>query len=213
MHRYHQLPLTFIRDELTFENIAQVEKFLSDHSSAFYQNPDASDEQKVFDCRSAQTPLAQAYEEKYRKAIIKGAIWESYETTSFFTMLPDSLPSSDQDNRLPLSLWHVSAPPHFRLDPHSLNHWVQIAPSYSQGLHPLCYCYRCYSNSLVAAGIILFFWVMYSSICTQALVYTIQYPLQTRFRRDWSAAWCGRRRRRWQRGCRNSFISRAYALG
>lgn len=68
------MPLTFIRDELTFENIAQVDTFLDDHNSAFYQNPDAADEQKVLDCKSAQAPLAQAYEEKYRKAIIKGAI-------------------------------------------------------------------------------------------------------------------------------------------
>jgi len=71
---YHQLPLTFIRDELAFENVSQVANFLQSHRAPFFQNPNDPDEQKIFDCKPAQAQLTKAYEEKYRKATIKGAI-------------------------------------------------------------------------------------------------------------------------------------------
>ncbi|KAH8116404.1 SAC3/GANP/Nin1/mts3/eIF-3 p25 family-domain-containing protein [Phellopilus nigrolimitatus] len=71
---YIQLPIAFIQDELAFENAAQAATFITQHRAAFYQNPDAADEQKVLDCRPAQLPLAKVFDEKYRKATIKGAI-------------------------------------------------------------------------------------------------------------------------------------------
>lgn len=71
---YHKLPLTFIRDELAFESNTQVATFLEIHRAAFYQDPNNSDDQKTFDCKPAGLPLAQVYDEKYRKATIKGAI-------------------------------------------------------------------------------------------------------------------------------------------
>ncbi|KAI5121498.1 hypothetical protein M0805_006535 [Coniferiporia weirii] len=71
---YQQLSLPFIQDELAFEGTAQVAVFLTQHRAAFYQDPTVADNNKVLDCKSAQAPLAQVYDEKYRKATIRGAI-------------------------------------------------------------------------------------------------------------------------------------------
>ncbi|THH04786.1 hypothetical protein EW145_g5269 [Phellinidium pouzarii] len=71
---YIQLPLTFIRDELAFDSTADVTSFLLQHETAFYQDPVATDDDKILNCRLAQVPLPQVYERMYRKAIIKGAI-------------------------------------------------------------------------------------------------------------------------------------------
>lgn len=71
---YHNLPVTFIRDELAFETSVQVAKFLTDHKAPFYQNPNAEDDEKILNCKQAQLPLSQAYDERYRKAKLKGAI-------------------------------------------------------------------------------------------------------------------------------------------
>lgn len=68
------MSLIFIRDELAFDNAEQVTNFLVRHGAAFYQNPNVPDDQKVLACRAAQVPLSQAYDEKYRKARITGAI-------------------------------------------------------------------------------------------------------------------------------------------
>jgi hypothetical protein len=72
--RYHQLPVTFIRDELAFDNVSQTINFLTSHRAAFFQNPNAHEEQRIFDCKAAQLTLNQVFDEKYRKATIKGAI-------------------------------------------------------------------------------------------------------------------------------------------
>lgn len=68
------MPLAFIQDELAFDSTEHVITFLMKHGATFYQNPNAADEQKILNCRAAQAPLVQAFEEKYRKATIKGAI-------------------------------------------------------------------------------------------------------------------------------------------
>ena len=39
-----------------------------------FKNPNAPDEEKVFDTKTAAQPLAQIFEEKYRKVQIKGAV-------------------------------------------------------------------------------------------------------------------------------------------
>lgn len=69
-----QLSLTFIQDELAFDDMPHLTTFLTTHRAAFYQNPNASDNDKILDCKAAQSSLAQSYEEKYRKATIRGAI-------------------------------------------------------------------------------------------------------------------------------------------
>lgn len=69
-----QLSLTFVRDELAFDNAAHVTTFVTQHGAAFYQNPNVPDDQKILNCKVTQAPLAQAFEEKYRRATIKGAI-------------------------------------------------------------------------------------------------------------------------------------------
>lgn len=74
LFRYLILPLAFIYNELAFENMDKMMEFLTAHKVLCWQNPDARDEQKVFDCRQAQKILLQVYEEKYRKATIKGAV-------------------------------------------------------------------------------------------------------------------------------------------
>ena len=73
-HRYLTLPVIFIRDELAFETSADVTKFIADHNAPFYQNPNAEDDSKNLNCKQAQLPLSQAYDERYRKAKLKGAI-------------------------------------------------------------------------------------------------------------------------------------------
>ena len=74
LHSYHHVPLPFLRDELAFDNVEQICKFLIDHKAAFYINDTAPDEQKNFDCKRAQQFLAEVYEEKYRRSVIKGRI-------------------------------------------------------------------------------------------------------------------------------------------
>ncbi|KAL5531662.1 hypothetical protein ACEPAG_4539 [Sanghuangporus baumii] len=71
---YQRMPLAFIRDELAFDNAAHVTTFLTQHGAAFYQNPNVPDDQKVLACKAMQVPLAQAFDEKYRKARITGAV-------------------------------------------------------------------------------------------------------------------------------------------
>jgi len=44
------------------------------HSAAFFVDPTLPDEQKTLDCKPAAPKLAQVFEEKYRKVLIKGAI-------------------------------------------------------------------------------------------------------------------------------------------
>ncbi|KAF7797191.1 hypothetical protein EIP86_008383 [Pleurotus ostreatoroseus] len=70
---YRTLPLPFIQTELGFDTLAQAREFLMEHRAPF-QNPNSGDEQKVLDCKPAALPLMQAFEEKYRKVQIKGAV-------------------------------------------------------------------------------------------------------------------------------------------
>lgn len=73
-HRYRTVPLPFIQNELAFEGAAAAREFLVEHRVGFFQNPNAKDEEAVFDCKPASALLAQIYEEKYRKVQIKGAV-------------------------------------------------------------------------------------------------------------------------------------------
>ncbi|KAJ3550567.1 hypothetical protein NM688_g5045 [Phlebia brevispora] len=71
---YRYLPLPFIQNELAFDTLAQAREFLMEHRAATFQNPNQPDEEKVLDCKPAAAPLAQVFEEKYRKVQIKGAV-------------------------------------------------------------------------------------------------------------------------------------------
>jgi len=71
---YRTLPLAFIQNELAFDTPALAHDFLSEHRAGLFQNPNAPDTEKVLDCKLAGVPLAQVFEEKYRKIQIKGAV-------------------------------------------------------------------------------------------------------------------------------------------
>ncbi|KAK0446665.1 SAC3/GANP/Nin1/mts3/eIF-3 p25 family-domain-containing protein [Armillaria borealis] len=71
---YKTLPLSFIHSELAFDDIESAHKFLTEHSSSFFTNPNSPDTEKTLDCRPILPNLTQAYEEKYRKVGIRGAI-------------------------------------------------------------------------------------------------------------------------------------------
>lgn len=68
------LKLAFISDELGFEAHAQAKDFIMEHRAGFFKNPNSSDDEKILDCKAANQPLAQVFEEKYRKIQIKGAV-------------------------------------------------------------------------------------------------------------------------------------------
>ncbi|GBE86490.1 SAC3/GANP/Nin1/mts3/eIF-3 p25 family-domain-containing protein [Sparassis latifolia] len=71
---YRQISLSFIQNELAFDTIAVALQFLMEHRAAFFQNPNSPDTQKILDCKPAGAPLAEVFEEKYRKVQIKGAV-------------------------------------------------------------------------------------------------------------------------------------------
>jgi hypothetical protein len=66
--------LSFVQSELAFDDLVTAHAFLSNHSAAFFVNPNSRDVEKIIDCRPAAPQLAQAFDEKYRKVLIKGAI-------------------------------------------------------------------------------------------------------------------------------------------
>ncbi|KAI0334525.1 hypothetical protein GY45DRAFT_1269620 [Cubamyces sp. BRFM 1775] len=71
---YRTLPLTFIQNELAFDTPAAAREFLVEHRAGFFTNPNAPDADAVLDCKPAGPQLATAYEEKYRRVQIKGAV-------------------------------------------------------------------------------------------------------------------------------------------
>lgn len=71
---YLQLTLSFLRNELAFDSLEDTRKFLADHSADIFKDPRHPDSQKVLESKPAYPKLLQAYEEKYRKVQIKGAI-------------------------------------------------------------------------------------------------------------------------------------------
>ena len=71
---YQQMPVTFLMSELAFESETQSIDFLTKHRAAIFQNANVPDDQKVLNCKALQVPLAEVFEEKYRKPTIKGAI-------------------------------------------------------------------------------------------------------------------------------------------
>lgn len=74
MRRYRTLPLPFVQNELAFDTVTLAREFLTENNSGIFQDPNAPDADKVFDCKAAGAPLAKALEEKYRRVQIKGAV-------------------------------------------------------------------------------------------------------------------------------------------
>ena len=68
------MQLTFVSNELAFESLENAREFLTEHRVGFFQNPNSPDAEKVLDCKPAVAPLAQVFEEKYRRVQIKGAV-------------------------------------------------------------------------------------------------------------------------------------------
>lgn len=68
------LSLSFIQNELAFDNLVATREFLTEHRAAFFQNQNSPDSEKILDCKTAGAPLTQVFEEKYRKVQIKGAV-------------------------------------------------------------------------------------------------------------------------------------------
>jgi len=71
---YKTISLSFIQNELAFDTLDAAREFIVDHSAAFFTNPTSPDDRKMLDCKPAMSQFAQAFEEKYRKVLIKGAI-------------------------------------------------------------------------------------------------------------------------------------------
>ncbi|KAI0923988.1 hypothetical protein AcW1_006782 [Taiwanofungus camphoratus] len=71
---YRMLSLSFIQNELAFDNLVATREFLTEHRAAFFQNQNSPDSEKILDCKTAGAPLTQVFEEKYRKVQIKGAV-------------------------------------------------------------------------------------------------------------------------------------------
>lgn len=72
--RYRTLSLQFITDELAFESITHAIEFLTSHGVTAYTNPNDRQDERILDCKAAFPVLSQAYEEKYRRVQIKGAV-------------------------------------------------------------------------------------------------------------------------------------------
>ncbi|KAF9221368.1 hypothetical protein BS17DRAFT_797160 [Gyrodon lividus] len=71
---YRTLTLVFIQNELAFDTLTDAQTFITSHGAACFTNPNSPDRAKVLDCKSASPLIAQAYEEKYRKVAIRGAV-------------------------------------------------------------------------------------------------------------------------------------------
>ncbi|KIM56498.1 hypothetical protein SCLCIDRAFT_132508 [Scleroderma citrinum Foug A] len=71
---YRTLPLQFITNELAFESITHTIEFLASHGVTTYTNPNSRPDERILDCKAASPVLSQAYEEKYRRIQIKGAV-------------------------------------------------------------------------------------------------------------------------------------------
>lgn len=69
-----RIPLTFIQNELAFDSLDMAREFLETHRAAYFSNPNSPDSEKTLECKPVVPQLAQAFEEKYRKIQIKGAV-------------------------------------------------------------------------------------------------------------------------------------------
>lgn len=71
---YRTLSLQFIHDELEFDSLGLAREFLATHGVSAFTNPNSPDTDKTLDCKTAFQMISQAYEEKYRRVLIRGAV-------------------------------------------------------------------------------------------------------------------------------------------
>ncbi|PPQ63387.1 hypothetical protein CVT24_005652 [Panaeolus cyanescens] len=71
---YKTIPLTFIQKSLGFDSLDEVRTFLSGHSLAAFSNPNSPESERILDCKAIVAEVTKVYQEKYRRAMIKGAI-------------------------------------------------------------------------------------------------------------------------------------------
>ncbi|PCH44375.1 hypothetical protein WOLCODRAFT_138966 [Wolfiporia cocos MD-104 SS10] len=71
---YMTIPLELVRKELAFDTLSLAREWLLEHRLGLFKNPNDSDTKKNLDCKVLEAPLAQVFEEKYRKVQIKGAV-------------------------------------------------------------------------------------------------------------------------------------------
>ncbi|KAI0033678.1 SAC3/GANP/Nin1/mts3/eIF-3 p25 family-domain-containing protein [Vararia minispora EC-137] len=71
---YQKLPLTVIMQELAWDSTREVYEFLVKHGAACFANPNALDDDKELACKQAAPALQKAFEEKFRRVQIKGAV-------------------------------------------------------------------------------------------------------------------------------------------
>ncbi|KAG6334605.1 hypothetical protein ID866_4481 [Astraeus odoratus] len=71
---YRTLSLQFITNELAFDTLSQARDFLASHGVSVFTNPNSPDNEKTLDCKAAFPLFSQAYEDKYRRVQIKGAV-------------------------------------------------------------------------------------------------------------------------------------------
>lgn len=61
-------------EELAFDSLTQARDFLDAHGGGVFANPNEPDKRRTLDCKAASPRLAQAYEEKYSRNRLKGAV-------------------------------------------------------------------------------------------------------------------------------------------
>lgn len=83
---YINLPLSFIAQELGFQNLQEADKFLNGHGAAIYTTPKSGVpmagktgstgqlSSKTLDCKSTHATLMQAHDTLTRRVTIRGAI-------------------------------------------------------------------------------------------------------------------------------------------
>jgi len=72
--RYKTIPLAFLHKTLGFDSLEDTRNFLIEHQITTFINPNSPDVEKILDCKPAIPEINRAFEEKYRKVTIKGAI-------------------------------------------------------------------------------------------------------------------------------------------
>ncbi|KAF9522675.1 SAC3/GANP/Nin1/mts3/eIF-3 p25 family-domain-containing protein [Crepidotus variabilis] len=72
---YRTAPLPFLQRTFGFDTLEDARTFLIDHKvGAFFTNPNSPDSEKILDCKAMSSELTKAFEERYRKIAIRGAI-------------------------------------------------------------------------------------------------------------------------------------------
>ncbi|KAJ3818422.1 SAC3/GANP/Nin1/mts3/eIF-3 p25 family-domain-containing protein [Lentinula raphanica] len=71
---YRTISLSFLQNELAFDDLDSTLKYLEEHKAARFTNSGSSNSEKIIDCKSAAINLGQVFEEKYRKVGIRGAV-------------------------------------------------------------------------------------------------------------------------------------------